>query len=76
MIFNVSHLCLTATAIVARNRRRTKSFLTRAQRLQMCALVSTSLPPVSKELFLCGVEMHIKFAHITNIVEPERRCDG
>lgn len=44
-----------------------KSFLTRAQRPQMCALALTSLPPVSKDLFLGGLKAHTEHEQITNI---------
>lgn len=68
VIYNaVSFIFLKATATVARNKKRMKSFLTRAQRPQMCALALTSLPPVSKDLFLWGLKAHTEHEQITNI---------
>lgn len=60
-------MCLKAIATVARSKKRTRSFLTRAQRPQMCALALTSLPPVSKDLFLWGLKARTEREQITNV---------
>lgn len=54
---------LTATVIVAQNKRRMRSFLTRAQRPPTCALALMNLLPVSNHLFLYEIKGRFEYQY-------------